>query len=250
MMDGTFKNKLNRGDLQIGTVMTLPSPEICEILCWSGFDWIFVDLEHSAMGVKDAQVILQAAAPRTPCAIRVPSIDENWIKKVLDIGPDGIIIPQVRTAEDVERVVQFCKYPPEGLRSVGIGRAHGYGGRFQEYVRTANDQTAIIIQIEHKDAVNNIEEITKVPGFDCLFIGPYDLSASMGKVGLVTDPDIQSAIRQVKTSADKAKIPLGIFGGTAQAVEPYIQRGYTLITVGQDVTLLGSAAKIITDTLK
>ena len=249
-MDGIFKNKLNRGDLLIGTVLTLPSPEICEILCWSGFDWIFVDLEHSAMSVKEAQVILQAAAPRIPCAIRVPSIDENWIKKVLDIGPDGIIIPQVRTAADVEQVVQLCKYPPEGLRSVGIGRAHGYGGRFQEYVSTANQQTAIIVQIEHIEAVKNIEEITKIPGFDCLFIGPYDLSASMGKVGQVDDPDIQNAIMQVKTSAEKTKIPIGIFGGTVQAVEPYIQHGYTLITVGQDVTLLGSAAKSITDTLK
>ena len=249
-MNESFKRKLTRGELLIGTIVTLPSPEISEILCGSGFDWLFVDLEHSALSIKDAQVILQAASPQTPCLIRVPSLDEIWIKKALDIGPAGIIIPQVQTAQEAKLAVQLCKYPPEGVRSVGIARAQGYGPKFQEYISTANENTAVIIQIEHKDAVNNIDDVIKVSGIDCLFVGPYDLSASMGKAGLTTDPDVQNAIRRVKVSADGAKIPLGIFGATPEAVEPYIQDGYTLITVGIDVMLIGNAAKGITDLLK
>ena len=98
--------------------------------------------------------------------------------------------------------------------------------------------------------MDNIENILKVSGIDCLFVGPYDLSASMGKIGLITDPDVQSAISQVKKCAEKAKIPLGIFGTTAEAVKPYIQSGYTLIAVCMDTMLIGGAAKNITDLLK
>ncbi len=183
-MNKSFKNNLTAGDLLISTIVTLPSPEIIEILCGSEFDWLFIDLEHSALSIRDAQVILQAASIQTPCLIRVPNLDEIWIKKVLDIGPAGIIIPQVQTAEQAKLAVQLCKYPPEGVRSVGIARAQGYGPKFQEYVSTANKNTAVVIQIEHKDAVNNIDDIVKVPGIDCLFVGPYDLSASMEKPGL------------------------------------------------------------------
>ena len=249
-MNESFKRKLTRGDLLVGSIITLPSPEIAEIFGLSGFDWLFVDLEHSALSIKDAQVILQAAAPQIPCVIRVPSRNEAWIKKALDIGSSGIIVPQVMTAEEAERAVRLCKYPPKGLRSVGIARAQGYGEKFQEYVVSANDETAVIIQIEHIDAVDNIESILKVSGIDCLFVGPYDLSASMGKIGLTTDPDVQNAISQVKKCAEQAKIPIGIFGATADAVKPYIQSGYTLIAVCIDTLLLGKAAKNITDLLK
>ena len=249
-MNRTFKQKLVGGELLVGSVITLSSPEISEIFSDVGFDWLFIDLEHSALGFKEAQVLLQSALPQTTCLIRVPSLDEMWVKKALDIGSSGVIIPQIKTAEQVARVVQLCKYPPQGTRSVGIARAHGYGQKFQEYVSTANDQTAIVIQIEHIEAVKNIEAIVSVPGIDCLFIGPYDLSASMGKTGLTTDPEVQNAIEQVKQAAQQAQIPLGIFGTTASAVQPYIQDGYRLIAVGMDASLLGNAAKTIVNTLK
>ena len=246
----TFKQKLVGGELLVGSLITLQSPEISEIFSEAGFDWLFIDLEHSALGVKDAQVLLQAASAQTACLIRVPSLDEMWVKKALDIGSSGVIIPQIKTAQQVAQVVQFCKYPPEGTRSVGIARAHSYGQKFQEYVENANDQTTIVIQIENIEAVKNIESIVRVPGIDCLFVGPYYLSASMGKTGLTTDPEVQKAIQQVKQSAQQAHIPLGIFGTTIRAVQPYIQDGYRLIAVGMDASLLGSAAKEITHTLK
>ena len=249
-MNESFRTRLLRGDLLIGTVITLPSPEVSEIFSQSGSDYLFVDLEHSAMSLKDAQHILQVAAPQTPGVIRVPSVDEAWMKKILDIGPAGVIIPQIRTAHEAISAVQLCKYPPDGLRGVGIARAHSYGEKFQEYVFSANEDLAIIVQIEHIDAVTHIEEIIQVPGIDCLYIGPYDLSASMGKIGRTTDPDVQSAISKVKQCADQAKIPLGVFGTTVDAVRPYIQSGYSLITVGMDAMLLASVAKSIIENLK
>ena len=249
-MQESFNVKLARRHLLVGTIITLPTPAIAEIFSSAGFDWLFVDLEHSAMSIKDVEIILQTAALRTPCVVRVPSNDEVWIKKVLDIGAAGIIVPNVRTKEEAEQAVQLCKYPPEGVRSVGIARAQGYGDKFQEYVLSANDEIAVIIQVEHIDAVENIQNLIKVPGIDSLFIGPYDLSASMGKMGQTTDSEVQNAISRVKRRAEKANIPLGIFGPTADAVKPYIQNGYTLIAVGIDTLLLGTAAKSITTSLK
>ena len=182
-------------------------------------------------------------------SIRVPSNDGVWIKKALDIGAAGIIYRMLHNGRSRARG-PLCKYPLKGCGSVGIARAQSYGDKFQEYVSSANDDIAVIIQIEHIDAVENIQNLIKVPGIDSLFIGPYDLSASMGKMGQTTDNEVQNAISRVKQHAEKANIPLGIFGPTAEAVAPYIQSGYTLIAVGIDILLLGAAAKDITASLK
>jgi 2-keto-3-deoxy-L-rhamnonate aldolase RhmA len=244
-MNKPIKKKLIGRELLFGTIITIPSTEIIEIFCQAGLDWLFVDLEHSALSIKDAQLLLQVAGPKIPCLIRVPSNDEVQVKKALDIGASGIIVPQVKTIEDAKHAVQLCKYPPDGVRSVGISRAQGYGDRFQEYIDSANKEIAVVIQIEHIDAVDNIENILTVSGIDCLFIGPYDLSASMNRTGLITDKDVQKAINHVKNCADKAKVPLGIFGATTEAVKPYIQSGYTLIAVGIDTMLISNAVNNI-----
>lgn len=246
-MKYSLKNKLAKRSKLVGTMVTLPSPEIAEILCFAGFDWLFVDLEHSTMSIKDAQAILQAAASQVPCVIRVPLNDGTWINKSLDIGASGIIVPQILSAEEAEHAVRWCKYPPEGSRSVGIARAHGYGARFKTSVSSANAETTVILQIEHIDALRNIEAIVSIPGIDCLFIGPYDLSASMGKMGLVNDPEVQDAISKVKRCADAVNIPTGIFGASPEAVQSYFEDGYTLIAIGIDTMILGDAAKKIID---
>jgi len=246
-MKHTLKNRIARQLPLVGTLVTLPSPEIAEILCSAGFDWLFVDLEHSVLGIKDAQALLQAANPRVECVLRVPLNDEIWIKKSLDIGASGIVVPQIHTAQEADQAVRRCKYPPEGSRSAGIARAQGYGAHFKTYVDSANAETAVILQIEHINAVQNIESIVSIPGIDCLFIGPYDLSTSMGKTGLVNDPEVQDAISKVKKCADKANIPTGIFGANPEAVKPYVKEGYTLIAIGIDTMIFGDAAKKIVD---
>lgn len=192
------------------------------------------------MGIRETQAILQAASPALGCLVRVPVNQEDWIKRSLDTGADGIIIPQIQSADSAARAIRQCKYPPEGTRSVGIARAHGFGTRFDQYIAEANDDIAIVLQIEHIQAVENIDAIVDVPGIDVLFIGPYDLSASMGKTGRVTDSDVQQAIATVKAKADQAGIPTGIFGATPAAVKPYVAAGYNLIAVGMDTMLLGN----------
>jgi len=177
--------------------------------------------------------------------VRVPAADEVAIKKVLDLGAHGIIVPQVNTAEQAARVVRAARYPPEGARGVGLARAHGYGQRFKEYLESANREVAVIVQAEHADAVENIQSIVQVPGVDAVLLGPYDLSASLGKMGKIDDALVVAAIRRVTDTCRAAGMPLGYFGVTAAAVRPYAAQGYTLIVAGVDTTLLGGAARAL-----
>jgi len=249
-MKSDFRRRLLRGDVLVGTLITISSAEVAEIMAEVGFDWLFVDTEHSAFNAYGAQKILQAAGPTCPCVVRVPANDDVWIKKALDIGASGIIAPQVNTAADAEAIVRMCKYPPEGSRAVGIGRAHKYGLAFNDYMARANDEIAVILQAETQQAINNISEIVKVPGIDAIFIGPYDLSAGLGKMGQLTDPEVKQAIETIAAACQSAGVRLGIFSATADAVSPYIQKGYTLLAVGTDGLHMAQSAGDALKTLK
>jgi 2-dehydro-3-deoxyglucarate aldolase/4-hydroxy-2-oxoheptanedioate aldolase len=245
-----FPHRLAEGDLLIGTIITLPAPEVAEIMSLAGMDWLFVDLEHSVLDLRNAQLMQAVVNERTACVIRVPCISEVWFKKCLDMGVDGIIVPQVESREDAEKVVELCKYPPEGRRSVGITRAHGYGANFSGYVKRANREVALILQIEQAAAVENIESIVSVAGIDALFIGPYDLSGSMGRIGEVESQPVKEAISHVGNRAREAGIALGIFGATVAAVKPYVEAGYQLIAVGIDTMLLDRLGRQIVASLR
>ena len=242
-MTDTFRSRLLRGETLIGAMVTLPTAATAEILADAGFDWLFIDGEHGPLEARDILAILQAVGHKVPCIVRVPAGDEVPIKKVLDLGADGIIVPQVNTAQQAADVVRFARYAPEGGRGVGLARAHGYGARFQEYLETANDNVAVIVQAEHAEAVENINQIVKVPGVDAIQLGPYDLSASLGKMGMIDDPVVTGAIDRITDACQSARMPMGQFGVTADAVRPYMDKGYTLITAGVDTLFLGSAAK-------
>jgi 2-keto-3-deoxy-L-rhamnonate aldolase RhmA len=241
-MTHAFRQRLKSGERLIGTMITLASAETAEVLAGVGFDWFFLDNEHSPLEALELQDIIHATGS-TPCVVRVSHSAEVPIKKALDIGAAGIIAPQVNSAEQAAQVVSWARYAPLGTRGVGIGRAHGYGLNFQDYVSRANDEVAVIVQAEHIEAVNNIEAIVRVPGVDAVLIGPYDLSASLGRLGEVTHPEVVAAIDRVTAACRAVNLPLGIFGLSAQAVQPYIERGYTLIVVGADTVLLGNAAR-------
>ena len=241
-MTASFRQRLKSGERLIGTMITLGSAETAEVLASVGFDWFFLDNEHSPLEALELQNVIRAAGS-TPCVVRVSASAEVPIKKALDIGAAGFIAPMVNSAGQAEQVVRWAKYPPIGTRGVGIGRAHGYGLKFQEYVASANDNVAVIVQCEHIEAVNNIEAIVQVPGIDAVLIGPYDLSASLGRLGEVTHPEVVAAIERVTAACRAATMPLGIFGLSAAAVQPYIARGYTLIVAGADTVLLGTAAQ-------
>ncbi|MGB5746978.1 MAG: aldolase/citrate lyase family protein [Desulfobacterales bacterium] len=249
-MESDFRKRLLRGDVLVGTLITIPSAEVAEILAAVGFDWLFIDTEHSPFNAQGAQTILQAAGQSCACVVRVPANDEVWIKKALDIGADGIIAPQVNSAADAEAIVRMCKYPPGGTRGVGIGRAHKYGLGFNEYMERANSEIAVILQAETTEALKNISEIVKVPGIDAIFIGPYDLSASLGKMGQLTDPEVKQAMETIAKACKNAGVRLGIFAATAETVAPFIQQNFTLLAIGTDGLHMAQSAGEILKTLK
>lgn len=237
----SFAERLRRGDTLIGTLVSLRSAEVTELLAGCGFDWLFIDAEHGPFSPGDALLLLQSASP-CPCLVRIPAADPVWVKKALDIGAAGIIVPQVHDAGQARTLVAAARYSPVGERGVGVGRAHGYGRTFEQYLQAANRTTAVVLQAESRQAVENIESIVAVEGVDCILIGPYDLSASLGHLGDVAHPEVRAAIDTVAAACKKAGVRLGIFGVTADAVRPYQSQGFTLITVGVDTLLLGQAA--------
>ena len=245
-----FRARLRARQKLFGSMVTLACPASAEVLAGAGFDWLFVDAEHGALETADVLTILQTVDRDVPCVVRVPSADEVPIKKMLDLGAAGIIVPQVNTAGQAEDVVRFARYAPLGARGVGLARAHGYGFRFKEYVESANEDIAVIVQAEHASAVDNIEAIVRVEGVDAVLLGPYDLAASLGRMGQVDDPTVVEAIERVGRACMEAGVPLGIFGVTADAVRPYVERGYTLIVAGVDTVLLGAAARRLLEDLK
>jgi len=244
-MNHDIRSRLRAGRTLLGTMVTLPTAATAEILAAIGFDWLFVDAEHGPLETRELAAILQAVSDKVACIVRVPAADEVAIKKALDLGAAGIIVPQVNTPEQAAAVVRFARYAPEGARGVGLARAQGYGFKFKEYVETANDEIAVIVQAEHAAAVENIEAIARVAGVDAVLLGPYDLSASLGKMGKVDDPAVVAAVARVTDACRAAGMPLGYFGVTAAAVRPYVERGYTLIVAGVDTLFLGMGAKTL-----
>ncbi|MEZ6069985.1 MAG: aldolase/citrate lyase family protein [Pirellulales bacterium] len=171
-MVGTFRSRLAAGERLLGTMVTLPCAATAEILADVGFDWLFIDGEHGPFELSDIADILRAVGERVACVVRVPAAAEVPIKRVLDLGAEGIICPQVNTADVAANVVRWARYAPDGLRGVGLGRAHGYGTRFSDYVSVANDRVAVIVQAEHALAVENIDAIAATRGVDAVLLGP------------------------------------------------------------------------------
>mgnify|MGYP006291653217 FL=1 len=249
-MAQSFRKQLTEGKTLYGTLVTIPSPTVAEILAQSGFDWLFIDMEHSSISLQDAEGMIRASNNKAYSIIRCPSNDEAWIKRCLDTGADGIILPRINSKKEAEDAVRCAKYPPIGERSVGITRAHGYGMQFNEYMRRANEDVALILQCEHIDGVRELPDIARTEGVDAIFVGPYDLSASMNKTGKVDDPEVKDAINQISETCKKEEMPLGIFGTTPEAVKPYRQNGFTLLAVGVDSMMLAIQAKHLLEQLK
>ena len=248
MTAAPFAHRLRQRELLLGTIVTLPAPEVAEVLSAGGLDWLFVDTEHAALDFLAAQTLLQAAL--VPCIVRVADGGEATLKKALDIGATGVVVPMVNTAQQARAIVSFCKYPPRGVRGVGLVRAQGYGFDFQRYIRSANDETVVVVQCEHIAAVDAIDSIVAVDGVDAVFVGPYDLSGSMGRLGEVEHPEVLAAIARVADACRRAGRALGIYVGSAEKAKPFIAQGYTLIAVGMDTIHLGEAARSIARALR
>jgi len=241
-MSDNFRSRLQRGDRLHGVILTIDAPEVVEMMAAVGFDWFFIDGEHAPLTPAALQRLIMAARD-LPCVVRVPAHDEFWIKQVLDSGAAGIIAPMVNTPAQARSVVGRAKYPPRGTRGVGTSRALGYGYGIADYVARANDDVAVIVQIEHIEAVHNVAAIAATPGIDALFVGPFDLSLSMGKAGQVEDPAVVEAIAEIEAAGRAQGLPLGFFGVTPEAVAGWMHRGFTLIACGVDMMMLGAKAR-------
>ena len=248
--DLSLVERLKRNELLLGTLLSLPSPDVAELISKSGVDWLFIDGEHNPLSTLECQRLLQAVAGRCPSLIRVSENTEGAFKQALDAGADGIIAPRVNSAAEAEQIVRWCKYPPQGERSVGLARAHDFGLNFAEYMERANRDLAVVIQAEHIDAVDNIESIAEVEGVDAVFIGPYDLSASLHKIGQLDDPEVIAAIDRVTQVCQQGGMPLGIFCTTSASAKPYIERGFNLVCVNLDVGFIRQGVADLIEELK
>jgi 2-keto-3-deoxy-L-rhamnonate aldolase RhmA len=241
-MTRSFRTELKKGKPMIGALLQMPLPEVAEIFVTAGYDWLFVDLEHSPMDARNALDVLTAVDALIPCVVRVPWNDEAYIKKALDIGATGIIVPLVNSAADARLAVARCKYPPLGLRSVGITRSQRFDLDFDDYMRRANEEIAVIVQIEHVDAVRNIEAILDTPGIDGVFVGPFDMSGSMGLPGQINHPQVQEAIKTVIKASEKRDIARCIYAHTPRHAHAYIEQGYRVIGLCTDYIMLARQA--------
>jgi 2-dehydro-3-deoxyglucarate aldolase/4-hydroxy-2-oxoheptanedioate aldolase len=227
----------------------MPSPDVADILSRVGFDFLWIENEHAPMDALEAQTLIQATGGRCACLVRIPDKAEVWVKKALDVGCAGIVVPQVRSAEEARQVVEWSLFPPEGRRSVGVARAHGYGMTFQEYVETANEDLVIVLQAEHVEAVEQIDEIVRVEGVDAVLIGPFDLSGSLGVLGQVDHPAVLEAIETIREAGQAAGMPLGIFAPDAAMARQYLEQGFTLIALAMDAFFLWQGARKALDDL-
>jgi 2-dehydro-3-deoxyglucarate aldolase len=241
-MTVSFRQRLRSSDSLIGALLQMPLPEVAEIYAEAGYDWLFLDLEHSPMDARAALGLIMAVDHRVACVVRVPGNDETAIKKSLDIGATGIIVPLVNDAAGARRAVTWCKYPPAGSRSVGVTRAQRFGLGFEPYMRRANEDVAVIVQIEHVEAVRNIEAILEVPGIDGVFVGPFDLSGSMGRPGAIDDPEVQGAVATITRACERRNVARGIYAHTPAHARTYLAQGYRLIGLCTDYILLARAA--------
>ena len=255
MLAEKIKQKLQNKKPSIGTWMSMAHPSIAEILAMAGYDWVVVETEHTAIDVSEVLRMVIAIEQRGSIPlVRLASVDPVQAKAVLDSGAAGVIVPMVNTKAEAALAVAMTKYPPMGTRGVGLARAQGYGVDFDVYVKNANRDTLVIVQIEHIDAVNNIDEILSVPGIDGTFIGPYDLSMSLGIPGQLTHPMVVEAKEKVLKAVLKKGLAAGIhFVQPNTAVsdcEEAVKAGYTFIAVGTDILFLGDSARSMQDALK
>ena len=242
--DNVLKSALQKNQVTIGSWLSIPRPEVAEIMAQAGFTWLVVDLEHSVTNLETMQAMF-LAMELNKCIplVRLSGKDPNQAKRVLDSGAYGIIAPMVNTAEEAEMMVNSVKYPPRGKRGVGLARAQGYGMKFDDYMEQFNKHSIVILQIEHKDAVENIDAILSVKGIDGIIIGPYDLSGSYGIPGEFENHLIVEAEQRVMEAANRKEIPAGIHvvHPNAELLLTKVKKGFKFIAYGVDMLFLATS---------
>lgn len=249
MRTNQVKEKLKRGEPALGAWLSLPSIPSARIMARLGFDWLVVDMEHSAQNpALMADMVATIADAGTSCAplVRVPTNSVEWFKWALDAGAWGVIVPMVNTGEEAQRAVECTKYPPVGARSIGGAFGpYGFGiTNWSEYARTANDEILVVVQIESAQALQNLDDILSVPGIDVAFVGPNDLHAQLGLTPSSdgAEPEFVEALEHIKAGTRKHQVALGIFSSDGEAAAARVRQGFQMISVTTDISSMIAAA--------
>ena len=247
------KKRIINGETTIGSWITLGHSAIAEIMLKAGYDWLVVDLEHSTISIDQAGELIRTidlggVAP----LVRLTSNNPDQIKRIMDAGAHGIIVPMVNSAEDARNAVAATRYAPQGNRGVGLARAQGYGPNFSNYLEWQRESPIVIVQIEHKDAVTNLDDILMVEGVDGFIIGPYDLSCSMGIPGEFDKPEFKNTMAFILEKGLSLGCPPGlhIVEPDVSKLEESILKGYRFIAYSVDVRMLDVSARNGIDSTK
>ena len=243
---GALNAKLKTGGQLFGGFLNSGSPSVAEMMAAAGYDCLMIDAEHSPIGIETMSAM--ATAIRSGGAhtlVRVPAMDPVHIKLALDLGVDGIMAPAINSAAEAKALVAACRYPPEGHRGVAVPviRASAYGFNAADYIQEANEALLVIAQIETARGVAEAEAIAATPGIDLCFIGPHDLSASLGHMGQPDHPETKAAIAQVESSVRKAKRWLGTIPTASRSADRLFADGYQLVLGSADLALLREAVR-------
>jgi 2-keto-3-deoxy-L-rhamnonate aldolase RhmA len=243
-MNCDLKKRLRAGETVVGTWATIGHQDVVDVLETSKLDWVVMDTEHAPLGPEAVSRMIQAIDPAHMCPlVRVGAVDQTLVKSALDMGAHGVLFPLVSSREEAERAVRFAKYPPEGVRGVAPRKAADYGRSFSEYLRSANDQTIVVVQIETGEALGNLDAILSVPRVDVAFVGPSDLTMSLGLVDDRGNPRVVKAMEQViKACEEHGKTP-GVLAATPDEAKRDVALGFRFIGLGSDVRFLQAGAE-------
>jgi len=246
-----FKRELRSGRVTLGTWVTIAHTDVPDMLEELGFDWLLFDTEHAPIGAESLGRMIQAVDGEKVCPIvRVGAIDQYTIKSVLDMGAHGVVCPLVNSEEEARTAVRFAKYPPLGVRGVAPRKAADYGISAAEYVRNANDLTILVVQIETKEAVEKVDRILSVKEVDVAFVGPTDLTMSLGLLDDRSNPEVIEAMKAVVASCEThGKVP-GTLAATPEEAKRDIAMGFRFIGLGSDTRFLLGGAKTFIDQVR
>jgi len=238
-----FKAALRAKQVQIGLWCSLCSNIAADIVRDSGFDWLLLDTEHSPNEIPDVLSQLQACEGGAATPIVRPAWNATVIiKRCLDIGAQTLLVPYVQNPDEAKRAVEAVRYPSAGVRGVAVASRASRYGRVTDYLKNANGEVCLLVQVETRSAMDQLEAIATVEGVDGVFIGPSDLSASLGHIGNPAHPDVQKALETCVRRLSAVGKPAGILTGNEEEVRRYIGWGYTFVAVGSDVGLLSRGA--------
>jgi len=238
---GQTRQKLESGEPALGAWIMIGHPTVAEVYAGEGFDWIAVDMEHTATDIRAFhQIAIAVNGSGCDLLARLHSCDAVQAKQVLDAGANGIIVPLVNSPECARKAVSIASFPPRGERGASFSRASDFGRNFRPYFDGHNENVLVVIMLEHVDALDNLDGILATPGLSAVFIGPYDLSASMGLAGQLDHPDVRAAQQKILEACRRHGVPAGmhVVPVDPEQVRQRVDEGYRFIACSMDTELL------------